>query len=301
MPSDASERWLAISQQFRIGPKRRDGLMRRARPDDQVTAGQLRQASWTAAAAALLVIDVDDSAARVRAFPATLDPDVESASAVVIEEEVSPLHGPIIVWPAEVGWISFSALDSTIATVSASVLQTVCGGAALSISGGVRRGRQDPPSASGAALAIDELFDDFDVLKEAPRFEVPDSSSPRVPLRVPLAIIMDSLQVPQPRAMAILAGREPLAPAEAARLAEAAGLPIGDVMASVSALPSDLMRELHEPRWRTEIRRRAIDGDESQARTLLGYRAYQLAARESGSGRDLWRQRIQAVLAAEGD
>lgn len=40
-------------------------------------------------------------------------------------------------------------------------------------------------------------------------------------------------------------------------------------------------------------------GDESEAREELGRSAFALAARAKGNGRELWRQRIKAVLAAE--
>lgn len=71
------------------------------------------------------------------------------------------------------------------------------------------------------------------------------------------------------------------------------------VLAAIAPLPDDLRRELQEPRWRAHIRERATDGDEDRARTRLGYEAYQLAARETGAGRELWRQRLHAVLATE--
>jgi hypothetical protein len=74
---------------------------------------------------------------------------------------------------------------------------------------------------------------------------------------------------------------------------------VDDVLAATAPLPDDLQRELQEPRWRKHIRRRTADGDEARARSQLGYEAYQLAARETGQGRELWRQRLKAVVATE--
>lgn len=113
-------------------------------------------------------------------------------------------------------------------------------------------------------------------------------------------MIVDTLHVPQARAMAIRIGKEPLTRDEALQLAAAANLAVDDILAAVAPLPNDLARELQEPRWRKPIRRRAVDGDEDGARTQLGYEAYQLAARETGQGRQHWRQRLEAIVAAEG-
>ncbi|NYE18103.1 hypothetical protein [Microbacterium immunditiarum] len=301
MPSDAAERWLAISAQFPIGPKRPGATLRSTPPADKVSAGQLRQASWQDADAVVLIESVDEDAARARIFPVSLEPGVGDARAVIIEPEASPLHGGLAVWPGQAEWIPYAALDQVIAVAAPAVLRAVRDAPTTPPRlSGVHTRESDPPPGSGATLAIDEMFDAIEFLQHAPTVTA-SSASPRPrPLEIPLQQIIDTLRVPQPRAMAIRLGKEPLSIEEAEQLASAANVPAEMILAALSPLPWDLLRELHEPRWRAIIRERATDNDETHARTRLGYEAYQLAARESGTGRDLWRQRIAAVLAREG-
>ncbi len=129
---------------------------------------------------------------------------------------------------------------------------------------------------------------------------ISDSVKSVAQLDIPLPTIVTTLHVTQARAMAIRIGKESLTRDEAQQLAAAAGLAVDDVLAAVAPLPKDLARELQEPRWRPHIRQRAVDGDEDAARTQFGYEAYQLAARETGQGRQQWRQRLEAIIAAEG-
>ena len=141
-------------------------------------------------------------------------------------------------------------------------------------------------------MAIDELFDAFEVLQNAPGLTPSAAATPLAPLDVPLPLIVDTLHVPQARAMAIRIGKEPLTRDEAIQLAGAANLAVDDILAAVVPLPYDLARELQEPRWREPIRRRAVDGDEDGARTQLGYQAYQFAARETAQGNG-WKRSSQ--------
>ncbi|MGO4299354.1 hypothetical protein [Leifsonia sp. RAF41] len=299
MSSDASERWLALSRQFPIGPKPGADLARRAEYQD-VLPGQLRQAYWLDAVAAVVIDRVDEAAAEVSVFPATLEPGVENETAIVFEGDASPLRGPVAVWPHSPASIPFSVLGTTIARLSESLPRiTHQAMDAEASANGVRRGRRAPGLGSGATSALAELFDAIEVLEGAPRLQ---AAAPRVPasrLQIPLATIMGSLDVSQPRAMAIRLGKEPLTVEEADRLASFAEIPVEEILGAVEPLPAALQRELQEPRWRDRIRERAIDGDENRARTRLGYEAYQLAARETGEGRERWRQRLETVLAGD--
>ncbi len=298
MSSEASERWLALSEQFPIGPKRAKGLLRSTEPTDAVVPGQLRQAYWQDASVAVVIDRIDDDAAQAFVFPATLEPGVEDGAAIVIEGEASPLHGPVTVWPGTLASVPFAALGSTIATLPKPLLRILKDAESSDpVAAGIRRGHAGPPLGSGAALAIADLFDAIDVLQNAPRLQPDAVGTTVVQLQVPLSTIMSALQVPQPRAMAIRMGKEPVTLEEADRLAEAAQVPAEHILGAVAPLPADLQRELQEPRWRPQIRERATDGDEDRARTQLGRQAYQLAARETGQGRERWRQRLEAILA----
>ncbi|MFG1930731.1 hypothetical protein ACGFK1_08735 [Mycobacterium sp. NPDC048908] len=295
MSFDPSERWFELSEQFPIGPKR-GGLPRRDHSAEEVAPGQIWQAYWRAAAAVVLIVGVDDATARAHVRPATLEPGVEDRSAIVVDAETSPLHGSITIWPETAAVIPFAVLGECIGSIPVPLLGII---KVDHTTAGLRYGHADPPLGSGAALAIDALFDALDILQSAPGLQSSTAAKPVVQLQIPLLAIMNALQIPQARAMAIRMGKEPLTLEEADQLAVAADLPVDDVLAATAPLPDDLQRELQEPRWRKHIRRRAADGDEARARSRLGYEAYQLAARETGQGRELWRQRLKAVVATE--
>ncbi len=299
MSFEASERWFNLSRQFPIGPKR-GGLLPGAQLSEDVAPGQVRQAYWHDTSAIVVIVGVDDATAQSQVLPATLEPGVEDNAAIVVEAETSPLYGPITIWPQAATTIPFAVLDVTIASIPPRLLEIIRGATAADrTAAGLRTGHSDPPLGSGAAMAIDELFDALDILQLAPGLQPSAVAKPAARLQIPLSAIMNALQVPQPRAMAIRMGKEPLTPEEADQLALAASIPVDDVLANIAPLPDDLQRELQEPRWRKYIRRRATDGDEERARSRLGYEAYQLAARETGQGPERWRQRLEAVLATE--
>lgn len=299
MSFEASERWFELSRQFPIGPKH-GGLLGSAHRSEDVAPGQVRQAYWGDTSVIVVIVGVDDDTARSQVLPATLEPGVEDQAAIVAESETSPLHGPITIWPDAETTIPFGVLDVTIAWIPPKLLEIIKdASAAERAAAGLREGHSEPPLGSGAAMAIDELFDALDVLHHAPGLQPRTEPKTAGGLQIPLPAIMSALHVAQPRAMAIRLGKEPLTPEQARQLALAANLPVDDILANIAPLPDDLQRELQEPRWRTYIRRRATDGDEDLARAQLGYQAYQLAARETGEGRQRWRQRLEAVLATD--
>ncbi len=299
MSFEASERWFQLSQQFPIGPKR-DGVLGSAQLSEEVAPGQVRQAYWRDTSVIVVIVGVDDAAARSLVLPATLEPGVEDNAAIVLETEASPLYGPITIWPHAAAPIPFAVLDVTIASIPARVMEIVRDVAAADHAvAGLRKGHSGPPLGSGAAMAIDELFDALEILQRAPGLQPNAVAKSSMGLQISLPTIMNALQISQPRAMAIRTGKEPLTLEEAHRLALTANLPVDDILSKIAPLPDELQRELQEPRWRKHIRRRATDGDEDFARARLGYEAYQLAAREKGEGRERWRQRLEAVLVTD--
>ncbi len=294
-----ADRWFELSKQFPVGPKR-GAVLRSMQPTDDVIPGQIRRAYWGDASAFVVIAAADEVAARVRVLPATLEPGVEDATSTIVESEVSPLHGPITVWPRAAANIPFAALDAAVATIPRPLLDTILEMPSAELAGtGLRRGRGNPALGSGTALAVDDIFDAIEVLKSVPGLRESAAAAPVTRLEVDLQLIMTALEVSQPRAMAIRIGKEPLTREQADKLATAAGVSVHEVLAAVAPLPDDLQRELQHPRWRVHIRRRAVQGDELAARTRLGYAAFQLAARETGQDDERWRQRIEAVLAAD--
>lgn len=299
MTTERSERWLELARRVPVNRRTGDSLLHDAKTDD-VETGQIRQAYWAESAPVVVVIGVDRSAATVFAAPATLEPDVEDGSAIVVAADASPIHASIAIWPKAAATIPFAVLDVTIASLSSTLLDHITRGADVNAVTGVRTGQTTPALGSGAALAIDELLDSFDILQSAPGLRHATAARTVSRLDIPLPVIMQELNIPQARAMAIRVGKEPLTSREAERLAAVTDRGVGEILSAVAPLPEDLERELQEPRWRAQIRRRVVDGDEVAARLRLGYEAYQLAARETGRGQQQWRQRLEAVVAAGG-
>lgn len=300
MPSEAAERWFALAKQFPVSPKLRERVLRGSSQTDSVESGQLRQADWRDISAMLVIDQVDDDGALAWAYPATLEPNVADSRAVIIDAERTPVGGAIGVWPTEAAWVPFAALDAIIATLPPTLLSVLRTAqqpeALLDTASGVHRAHADPSPGSGSALGTDELLDALETLREAPRLTVRDDSQPPADISaIALPTIMQVLRVSQPRAMAIRLGKEQLTADETRALAAAVGVTETAIEALRLPLPRELDRELQEPRWRPMIRASAVDGDETAARAQLGYEAFQLAARQTGSGRELWRQRLETV------
>ncbi|KJL28825.1 hypothetical protein [Microbacterium oxydans] len=287
MPSDASERWFELAAQFAI-PQ-----LPVVSPTSEVARGQLWQASWADAAAIVLVDQVDDDGALAHVLPVSVEAGVADATTVVVDADHSDLHTPLSIWPTAGTWISYAALDGLLETLMPAVLNTVS-----SWRGQISH-TEAPSPGSGAALAIDELFDAVATLKRAPRLEAPQTIAAGPKLDIDLGLVVETLGVTQSRAMNILKGREPLTEDEAQSLGAAADITADAILGALDPLPKDLARELQEPRWRDSVRRCALDGDEDHGRTRLGYTIYQLAARERGTGREIWRQRLEAYVATE--
>ncbi|MFC6356526.1 hypothetical protein [Luethyella okanaganae] len=301
MSADASERWLELAAQFPVTPKRSVAALRSSHSDEQVSEGQLRRAYWGDRTAIVLVVAVDDTDATADVWPATLEPGVENEAAIVVEESASPLHAGVSLWPTKPATIPFAALDQTVAVFPKTVFRAISSGVRTRDIEGIRLGESEPEFGSGVEAAIDELFDTMDVLEAVPQYRPSPATGTAQKLPVALSDLIVWLDIPQAHGMSILLGKQPLSAEQAQTIARRATLSVDEVWGSVSPLPSDLDRELQEPRWRRAIRNRAVGGDEVAARSQLGYDAFQLAARQgAGDGREKWRQRIEAALTVKG-
>lgn len=286
MSSDASERWFELAAQFAV-PQ-----LPVVSPTSEVARGQLWQASWADAAAIVLVNQIDDDGALAHVLPVSIETGVVDSCSVIVDADHNDLHTPLSVWPTAGRWISFTALDALLETLIPTVLNAVT-------SQCIDAEHDEPEPGSGAALAVDELFDAVAALERAPRLESPKPTNLGPRLNIDLGVVIDTLGVTQSRAMNILKGREPLNGQEAQSLSAAAHISADVILAALDPLPHDLARELQEPRWRRSVQRCAVDGDEELGRTRLGYSIYQRAARERGNGREIWRQKLEAHVASE--
>lgn len=302
MTEDIESRWAELTAQFTpslpVPPV--DG-------DDEVRPGQLREAIWDRCEATVLVTGVDDVSAEVTVSPVSLEPGVADAQTLVLEGENSPLRGQVAIWPKVNATLSFIVLHNRVADIPEDTLRSIR--RAIDAQGAVRQSQthadsprfgEPPLPGSGAALAIDELLDSIEELaavRPLRREAAKAHQTTKFPLSLPA--LMETLGITQSAAMSVMSGKHSLTPDQAEVVAKAAGVAVADVLAAARPLPDDLERELMEPRWRAVIRGRAGSRGEAEAREELGRRAFALAARGRGSGRELWRQRIQAVLATE--
>lgn len=285
MANDASERWSELAAQFAIP----EFLTARSMP--AVAVAQLRQATWAQADAMVLIERIDDEAALARVYPASVEPGVVNHAAVIFEAADIELTTAVGVFPSHARWIPFAALDALLVTVAPALLEAARRAEATS----------DTSCAEFGATRTTELFEAADAFEEAPRLGPATAAAGDVRIDIDLGVVMDTLSCTQSRAMDILFGTELISSSEADLLSGVSGIPSAAILAAVEPLPADLVRELQEPRWRARIRRRAVDGDEQASRLRLGYDTYQLAARQQGEGRDIWRQRIETLLAGEED
>lgn len=302
MTKQIEDRWAALVSQFP------PSLPNTATDtDDEVRAGQLREAIWGDVEATVLVISVDDALAQVTVNPVSLEPGVSDARSLAFGADFVPLRGGIAVWPNVTATLSFVVLDGLLAQLSDGVMSQIRQATSADTNSSLARHVASPLfeavplPGSGAALAIDELLDDLEALGA-----VRPPARPRIPIaqiaKFPLGLreLMETLGITQAKAMTVISGKGTLTPAQARIVAEASGVEIADVMAAALPLPDDLERELMEPRWRAVIRQRAVTEGEDEAREALGRSAFTLAARAKGGGREMWRQCIQTVLATEG-
>ncbi len=290
MSAAPEERWRRLAETASLS-------LSQARPldEDRVEVGQIRDAHWGGAQLFVLILAVDDGSALARVAPLTFEPNVEDEHCVVLERSTVGIGTAAAVWPQASDCVSYSVLDQLAGGLSVELTRSLVAG--HTSFEGVRLGGRRPMPGTGAAEALDALFDTLDELAAVPRWEAP-VERPGTKLPISLPEIIEILDVPQSQAMLIAMGKAPLTSDQVESLARGTGLAVDDILASIQPLPAELSRELQEPRWRSAARDLMSEEDELNSRTLLGYEAYALAARGQGSGRELWRHKLEMVVSA---
>lgn len=290
MSAAPAERWSRLAKTASL-------TLSQTRPldEDRVEVGQIRDAHWGGAQLFVLILAIDDDSALARVAPVTFEPNVEDERCVVLDSNVDGIATAAAIWPQNSECVSYSVLDHLAGGLSAELTTSLVAGRATF--DGVRLGGRRPSAGSGAAVALDDLFDTLDELASLPRWEVP-AERPATKLPISLPEIIEILDVAQPDAMLIAMGKAPLTSEQVESLAGNTGIAVDDILSSIQPLPTDLSRELQEPRWRSAVRDLMLGDDELNGRTLLGYEAYALAARGQGAGRELWRHKLETVVAA---
>lgn len=267
-------------------------------PQYQVHGGFLWLARWEGNSVLLLTLNEPSTPRTVRAAPVTIEPGLEDKDSVLLAAEVSALGLPLTVWLGLAQDVPIRALERPLGGVAANFSSRDLEQGAASLPAGTRIGASrfgSSPSAEKRA-ELEDLFEDWvQGLKPLPTLERTQKSKPKPPFT--LRQVVDALEVPQRQAMDIVRGLRSLTPREAGRLAAFIGSTAEKIMATAEPLPTELLLEIEQPRWRHLVNSelKPDETDETLAQLRIARQAFALAARQSGQGQDVWRQRLRTI------
>ena len=277
-------------------------LLQRFGPPEhwQVTRGVLWRASWAEQTALVLVVTAEQAHALVA--PVTVEPTGEDEDSLVLQAERTALRQPATVWAALARRIPLHVLDRPIDDLGEDIANW-CEAPSNTTPAGTRRGR---PLASPFELDTDVRAladDDLAALADAAWATEPTPSA-AAPARGPrlnrstLTRLQQRLGLPLPDVLALVDGKRPATPQEAAAIEEVTGI----TPPPAPALPQGLIVELSHPRWRPAARAYAHHHirPEPQARLMMAYEINAMAARQTGDAEPAWRDRVARWAAAQG-
>jgi len=252
-------------------------------------SGQIWRAVHEDRTALLLLVAVE--AGAVTAMPVTVD-RIESIDTLVLE---GTTFGVLVtVWAGLRCGLPMSVLDRPVDDVAADLVGQAQRVAAV-----------DADALSGVATAVlevrAELEDDLAVFAEARAEDAPQVSGagraeagPGIDFNALDPAALDEaatrLNVPLAETLDLLDGKRPLTSAEAEVFRAVLGAtPV------VAPPPAGLLVELTYPRWRGLVREhgRHRGLTEANARSMLAYEVYAMAARQTGERGPSWPQRIR--------
>jgi hypothetical protein len=253
-------------------------------------AGQLWRAVREDVSALVVVLAVD--AESVTVAPATVETQElgTESDAVVLSETV--LGVPVTVWPGLRRFLPLNVLDRPIDDLGADVVSRIVESPIAA----------DPERTDWWGDDVRaELADDLDLLAELSADADPAASaeaSADAPTGIDLAAVepddlntvASRLGVGLPVVFELIDGKRPATPEQARVFKEVfGGLPTAE------PLPTGLVLELRQPRWRGLVRKRS-DRDqisEEAARDALTQDVFTLAARQTGEQEPYWPDRIR--------
>lgn len=246
--------------------------------------GHLWRAVWDEVARYVVVLHVDPATAEVA--PVTLDPELATDDAYLLDAGESDFDVPIAVWLG------------LRATVPLRVLDRSAGRVHLAVEA-IRKSPQGRPVATPLderALEGAVLRDDMDELAAAPPSE---ATLPDLLASVTVEAMTAAGVAPQ-LALAVRRGLRPVTPEQAQTLAPLAGTTPDALLRANPPLPDDLVRALDDDQGRAWVARLAahLPTDAESARLSVGYGAYTLAARETVKGSIDWAARISRYVQA---
>lgn len=235
---------------------------------------------------ARFVLVMTAAADSVDVAPVTLDTELTTDEAYIVDGELTDLAVPVAVW---------LPLRRTVDPV---VLDRYVGDMHLSVDA-VRKLSTGRPLISvleERAMERAVLEDDMDDLSAA---SARPESLPDLLADVPLPQLQ-AAGFPVPLVLQLRRGLRAVTDVEAERLAPLVGVSAAALLAANPPLPERLIRDLDSDVGRAFVEqyKGARGGDEEAARLWVGYGAYALAARETEKGDIDWLARIQRYVQA---
>lgn len=264
----------------------------------QVHSDFLWWARWEGKSVLLLTLNEPSTPRTVRTAPVTIEPGLEDKDSVVLAAEASGLGLPLTVWIGLAQDVPIRALERPLGRVTADFSWNDLRQRITSPSTGFRAGTnrsESSPSAEKRAELEDLLEDWAEGLKPLPSVERTQKSPQKTPFT--LRQVVDALAIPQRQAMDIVRGSHNLTPSEAERLAAFIGSTPAAIMATAEPLPTELLMEIEQPRWRHLVisEMKPDESDEVLPQLRIARQAFALAARQSGQGQDVWHQRLRTI------
>jgi len=275
--------------------------------DAVIQVGQVWRARWDDVSVLLLILATE--ARDVLAAPVSIDPPAEDERCIVIDASSTAFAVEATVWADMAGSVPVRVLERAVdqwnETIADWILQR--SGSGGDLPQGVRPGRPISDEFGPSALVRAEIADDLDALVRAPGLPAATPGEQRQDLasllrgKLDLAALCAALDLPQPKVIRIVRGKEPLTTDQMAVVASITGLTTEQVAQSVRPLPLGLVVKAEHPRWRPawQQRARTYGITEAQARLTASYGAYALAARETRGGEPDWDQRLREFLRDE--
>lgn len=246
--------------------------------------GQIWRAVRDDVTALVVLVEVDQDQATV--VPITIDTPTGEFGAVEIRDTAFGV--PIAAWPHLRLGLPVRALDRPVDQVPPNALLGIVGLASSTGSGVSTESRDE---------RVAELVDDLAFLAvskvEASTAATAGAETERIDIDSLDSGMFDEaarrLGVSMPAILDLIDGKQPPTPEQAAILRQVFG-----AAPTAISLPSLLISDLSQPRWRALVRRRR-DHDrtsEDAARSALAYDIYAMAARQTGEQEPAWHDRI---------
>jgi len=253
-------------------------------PRPALAPAQLWRAHLDEIARFVVVLQTEGAVAEVA--PVTLDVELATDDAYLLEAAESDFDVPVAVWLA------------LKATVPVHVLEQYLGSVHLAVDA-LRKAPQGRPLASvldDRAMEAAILGDDMEELAAAP---VAEATLQQLLSRVTIKQLVE-LQIPTPHALDLFRGLRALTPEQAARVAGLVGTTPQALLRANPPLPIELLHDLDTAEIRELVSQLAEQRGLSQddARLTAGYGAYALAARQTGAGATDWASRVAAYVRA---